>query len=108
MAGMEDATPGTSSARRPSMGLGTQILIGMVLGSFLGAVLGDRVTVIQPGGDLQRPRGGRSSDIGSGEGAGGPLRPQGQGPGKNRVEKRHAQSIRKVRLLYANIHPAGA
>lgn len=52
MAGMEDATPGTSSARRPSMGLGTQILIGMVLGSFLGAVLGDRVTVIQPVGDL--------------------------------------------------------
>jgi Na+/H+-dicarboxylate symporter len=32
--------------------LGTQILIGMVLGSFLGAVLGDRVTVIQPVGDL--------------------------------------------------------
>ena len=52
MAGMEDATPGTSSARRPGMGLGTQILIGMVLGSFLGAVLGDRVTVIQPVGDL--------------------------------------------------------
>ena len=52
MAGMEDSTPGTSSARRPSMGLGTQILIGMVLGSFLGAVLGDRVTVIQPVGDL--------------------------------------------------------
>ena len=51
MAGMEDATPGTSSARRPSMGLGTQILIGMVLGSFLGAVLGARVTVIQPVGD---------------------------------------------------------
>ena len=52
MAGMEDATPGTSSARRPGMGLGTQILIGMVLGSFLGAVLGGRVTVIQPVGDL--------------------------------------------------------
>ena len=52
MAGMEDATPGTSSARRPGMGLGTQILIGMVLGSCLGAVLGERVTVIQPVGDL--------------------------------------------------------
>jgi len=34
------------------MGLGTQIFIGMLVGSVLGAVLGERVTVIQPVGDL--------------------------------------------------------
>ena len=38
--------------RRPGMGLGTQIFIGMLVGSVLGAVLGERVTVIQPVGDL--------------------------------------------------------
>ncbi len=34
------------------MGLGTQILVGMVVGSVVGAVLGERVTVLQPVGDL--------------------------------------------------------
>ena len=43
---------GPSSERRPRMGLGTQILIGMVAGSVLGAALGERVTVVQPIGDL--------------------------------------------------------
>ncbi len=48
----EGSTPAASPDRRAGMGLGTRIFIGMVLGSFLGAVLGDRVTVIQPVGDL--------------------------------------------------------
>jgi Na+/H+-dicarboxylate symporter len=34
------------------MGLGTRIFIGMVLGSVLGAALGERIIVIQPIGDL--------------------------------------------------------
>ena len=34
------------------MGLGTQILIGMVVGAALGAFLGEQVEVIQPIGDL--------------------------------------------------------
>lgn len=34
------------------MGLGTQIFIGMIVGSVLGAALGDRVAVLQPIGDL--------------------------------------------------------
>jgi Na+/H+-dicarboxylate symporter len=38
--------------RRSGMGLGTQIFIGMLLGSALGAALGERVTVVQPVGDL--------------------------------------------------------
>ena len=48
----EDSIPGPSSERRSGMGLGTQIFIGMVLGSVLGAALGERVTVVQPIGDL--------------------------------------------------------
>ncbi len=43
---------GTPPERRPGMGLGTQILVGMVVGSVVGAVLGERVTVLQPVGDL--------------------------------------------------------
>ena len=38
--------------QRFSPGLGTRILIGMVVGSVLGVVLGERVAVIQPVGDL--------------------------------------------------------
>lgn len=41
---------GSPSLRR--IGLGTQILIGMVVGSALGAALGPRVEVVQPLGDL--------------------------------------------------------
>ena len=37
---------------RSGLGLGSQILIGMVVGSALGAVLGERVVVLQPLGDL--------------------------------------------------------
>ena len=44
--------PAASSAPRSRMGLGTQILIGMVLGSVLGAAVGERVAVVQPIGDL--------------------------------------------------------
>ena len=44
-----DATP---SSLRPEIGLGTRILIGMVVGSLLGAVVGERIEVIQPIGDL--------------------------------------------------------
>jgi len=39
-------------AGRSGLGLGSQILIGMVVGSALGAVLGERVVVLQPLGDL--------------------------------------------------------
>lgn len=42
-----EATSGWSAA-----GLGTRILIGMMFGSALGAVLGERVGVIEPVGDL--------------------------------------------------------
>jgi Na+/H+-dicarboxylate symporter len=37
---------------RKRWGLGTQILIGMVVGSALGAVFGESVTIVQPLGDL--------------------------------------------------------
>jgi Na+/H+-dicarboxylate symporter len=37
---------------RSGLGLGTQILIGMVVGSVLGAFFGERVSVLQPLGDL--------------------------------------------------------
>lgn len=36
----------------PGLGLGTQILLGMIVGSGLGAVFGERVVVVQPVGDL--------------------------------------------------------
>jgi Na+/H+-dicarboxylate symporter len=35
-----------------AMGLGTRILLGMVVGAFLGAVLGERILFIEPLGDL--------------------------------------------------------
>ena len=37
---------------RKRWGLGTQILIGMMVGSALGAVFGESVTIVQPLGDL--------------------------------------------------------
>ncbi len=48
----DGSTPAASSDRRSGMGLGTQIFIGMIVGSVLGAALGDRVAVLQPIGDL--------------------------------------------------------
>ena len=44
--------PPVPSNRVRGMGLGTQILIGMGVGSALGAFLGEQVEVIQPIGDL--------------------------------------------------------
>ncbi|MDA0329176.1 MAG: dicarboxylate/amino acid:cation symporter [Gemmatimonadetes bacterium] len=41
--------PSTHATR---FGLGTKILVGMIVGSALGAVLGERVAVVQPVGDL--------------------------------------------------------
>lgn len=49
------STPEMSGAAPPSgrrIGLGTQILIGMVLGSILGLAVGERATVVEPLGDL--------------------------------------------------------
>jgi Na+/H+-dicarboxylate symporter len=43
------ATGGRKGAR---LGLGTQILLGMVVGSLLGGALGERVSVVEPLGDL--------------------------------------------------------
>ena len=40
------------TSTRKRWGLGTQILIGMVVGSALGAVFGESVTIVQPLGDL--------------------------------------------------------
>lgn len=37
---------------RPGPGLGTRILVGMAVGSLIGAVVGERVVVIEPLGDL--------------------------------------------------------
>lgn len=39
-------------SRRRSMGLGTRILVGMIVGSVLGAIAGERVVALQPVGDL--------------------------------------------------------
>lgn len=41
---------GTAGPPRPTPGLGTQILLGMVAGGVLGALLGDRVGVVEPVG----------------------------------------------------------
>ncbi len=52
----QDAAPPESAPVHgrsgPRLGLGTQILLGMIVGSVLGAVLGERVSVLQPLGDL--------------------------------------------------------
>jgi Na+/H+-dicarboxylate symporter len=37
---------------RPRMGLGSKILLGMAVGAVLGAILGERVAVVEPVGDL--------------------------------------------------------
>ncbi len=49
-AGAAGAAPEPSPGRR--FGLGTQVLLGMVVGSLLGAVLGARAEALQPLGDL--------------------------------------------------------
>ena len=41
-----------STIRRSGMGLGSQILLGVVVGAVLGAVVGERIAVVQPVGDL--------------------------------------------------------
>jgi Na+/H+-dicarboxylate symporter len=43
---------GGGGAARKRLGLGTQILIGMIVGSLAGAIVGERITVVQPIGDL--------------------------------------------------------
>ncbi|MDX1646548.1 MAG: dicarboxylate/amino acid:cation symporter [Longimicrobiales bacterium] len=48
MSGESPAEP----PRAPRMGPGTQVLIGMAVGSVLGAVLGERADALQPLGDL--------------------------------------------------------
>ena len=48
----ESAGPPPALAPASRFGLGTRILIGMLVGSLLGAVFGERVAVIQPIGDL--------------------------------------------------------
>lgn len=45
-------SPSDETPRTRSIGLGTQILLGMVVGSTLGALFGERVLVVQPLGDL--------------------------------------------------------
>ncbi|HIC13957.1 MAG TPA: dicarboxylate/amino acid:cation symporter [Gemmatimonadetes bacterium] len=45
-------SPPVPTNRARGIGLGTQILIGMVVGSALGAFLGEQVEVVQPIGDL--------------------------------------------------------
>ena len=51
---MPEASPPRhrSNTDRGGLGLGTQILLGMIVGSALGAGLGERVAVVQPLGDL--------------------------------------------------------
>ena len=41
-----------SASDGPRFGLGTQVLLGMIVGSALGALLGERAEVLQPLGDL--------------------------------------------------------
>lgn len=45
-------TPSKSGEKRSALGLGSWILIGMVVGSALGALFGESVSIVQPVGDL--------------------------------------------------------
>jgi len=48
-----DQDPGNpGGGRKPKFGLGTRIIIGMILGATLGAVFGQQATVLEPLGDL--------------------------------------------------------
>jgi Na+/H+-dicarboxylate symporter len=49
---MTDPGPEEKGARKPRFGLGTRILIGMVVGATAGAVFGQGATVVEPMGDL--------------------------------------------------------
>jgi Na+/H+-dicarboxylate symporter len=49
---MTDPGPEGTGARKPRFGLGTRILIGMVVGATAGAVFGQGATVVEPLGDL--------------------------------------------------------
>ncbi len=50
---MTDQDPGNpGGGRKPKFGLGTRIIIGMILGATLGAVFGQQATVLEPLGDL--------------------------------------------------------
>ncbi len=50
---MTDQDPGNpGGGRKPKFGLGTRILIGMILGATVGAVFGQQATVLEPLGDL--------------------------------------------------------
>ena len=44
--------PGDAAGTRPRFGLGTKILIGMVVGAAAGVVFRDRATIVEPVGDL--------------------------------------------------------
>ena len=45
-------SPTPEPGRKVRMGLGAQILVGMVVGAGAGALLGERVAVVEPVGDL--------------------------------------------------------
>jgi Na+/H+-dicarboxylate symporter len=50
--GSDEGASARGRAGRSGLGLGTQILLGMVVGSILGAVFGERISVVEPLGDL--------------------------------------------------------
>jgi Na+/H+-dicarboxylate symporter len=50
--GSDESASARGTAGRSGLGLGTQILLGMVVGSILGAVFGERISVVEPLGDL--------------------------------------------------------
>lgn len=49
---MTESDPKPPGARKPRLGLGTRILIGMVVGATAGVVFGQAATVVEPLGDL--------------------------------------------------------